>query len=109
MVASVSTYPYQVVRSRLQVKFRSNHLFFPCPMGVLASLQMQVGSAANQAYTGTVDVLVKVTRHEGFLGLYKGLVPNIIRVLPATCITFAVYESISAWFRRNPSLLFKDQ
>lgn len=35
-----------------------------------------------------------VWKLEGIGGFYKGVVPNIIRVLPATCITFGVYEEM---------------
>ncbi|WAR15879.1 MFTC-like protein [Mya arenaria] len=32
--------------------------------------------------------------HEGMHGFYKGLVPGLLRVTPACCITFVVYESM---------------
>ena len=31
-------------------------------------------------------------RYEGLKGFYKGLTPNLLRVTPACCITFVVYE-----------------
>lgn len=34
-------------------------------------------------------------RFEGWLGFYKGLKPNLMRVVPACCITFVVYEKVS--------------
>jgi hypothetical protein len=34
-------------------------------------------------------------RYEGVLGFYKGLSANLIRVTPATMITFLVYENVS--------------
>lgn len=39
--------------------------------------------------------LPAVFRFEGANGFYKGLVPNLIRVVPATAITFVVYEKVS--------------
>lgn len=33
--------------------------------------------------------------YEGVLGFYKGLKPNLTRVVPACCITFVVYENVS--------------
>jgi hypothetical protein len=37
----------------------------------------------------------KVTvRREGLAGLYKGLLPNVLRVMPQSAITFMVYEKI---------------
>ena len=32
---------------------------------------------------------------EGVLGFYKGLKPNLTRVVPACCVTFLVYENVS--------------
>lgn len=34
-----------------------------------------------------------VLRREGALGLYKGMVPNVLRTLPSSGVTFLVYES----------------
>jgi len=41
-----------------------------------------------------VGVIKQVWRHEGFLGFYKGLGPNLLRVVPSTCVTFLVYENV---------------
>ncbi|XP_042317938.1 mitochondrial folate transporter/carrier isoform X2 [Sceloporus undulatus] len=64
-----ATYPYQVVRARLQDQ--------------------------HNKYSGVVDVIRKTWRNEGVHGFYKGIVPNVIRVTPACCITFVVYENVS--------------
>ncbi|KAH9491936.1 hypothetical protein Btru_026817 [Bulinus truncatus] len=68
MVAAATTYPYQVVRSRLQDQHRQ--------------------------YNGVWDVIKQIWVYEGMMGYYKGLLPNILRVTPACAITFWVYESI---------------
>ncbi|XP_072028832.1 solute carrier family 25 member 32-like [Amphiura filiformis] len=67
--AVVSTYPYQVVRSRLQDQHRN--------------------------YSGVTDAIIKTYRGESWKGFYKGLWPNILRVTPACCITFVVYEKLT--------------
>jgi solute carrier family 25 folate transporter 32 len=46
-----------------------------------------------------MDVLKRTFASEGIQGFYRGLTPNILRVLPGTCITFAVYESLSGLMR----------
>ncbi|KAH7051401.1 mitochondrial carrier domain-containing protein, partial [Linnemannia elongata] len=80
VTATVATYPYQVLRSRLQ---------------------MMRNPQTGVEYTGVMDCIRKIKRAEGLLGFYKGVAPNVIRVLPGTCITFLVYETVSAWCRNH--------
>lgn len=87
------TYPYQVVRARLQTY------------------------DANSRYNGVGDVVKQVFQKEGLKGFYKGYVtlvvhqpianltttrlgPNIVRVLPSTCVTFLVYENTKYYLPR---------
>lgn len=71
--AASTTYPYQVVRSRLQDQHRS--------------------------YNGALDVVTQTWKNEGVLAFYKGLFPSLLRVTPACCITFIVYEKMTATLR----------
>ncbi|XP_034253799.1 mitochondrial folate transporter/carrier [Thrips palmi] len=71
LVAASATYPYQVVRARLQ-----DH---------------------HHNYAGTMDCISKTWRFEGRLGFYKGLGASLTRVVPATMITFVVYENVSGF------------
>ena len=66
--AGCVAYPYQVVRARLQMY------------------------DAETTYNSARDVVVQVLKKEGFKGFYKGLGPNLLRVLPSTWVTFLVYE-----------------
>ncbi|EME43346.1 hypothetical protein DOTSEDRAFT_89244 [Dothistroma septosporum NZE10] len=76
MFAGSITYPYQVVRSRLQTY-----------------------DAATK-YKGVKDVVIQIYQREGMRGFYKGLAPNLIRVLPSTCVTFLVYENMKFYLPR---------
>ncbi|KRY83198.1 Mitochondrial folate transporter/carrier [Trichinella pseudospiralis] len=69
--AVLSTYPYQVIRARLQ----DQHL----------------------KYNGIMDAVGRTWRNEWLYGFYKGLLPSLLRVTPATCITFFVYEEVSKY------------
>lgn len=69
IVASTLTYPAQVVRSRLQ--------------------QRAVDYGFYRTFLASLS---QIMAHEGVLGFYKGFVPSIVRVLPASTITFLVYE-----------------
>jgi solute carrier family 25 (mitochondrial folate transporter), member 32 len=41
--------------------------------------------------------MVKIWRHEGALGFFKGCVPNVLKMAPAAAITFIVYEEVLAF------------
>ncbi|OLY78867.1 Mitochondrial folate transporter/carrier [Smittium mucronatum] len=80
LFASVVTYPYQVVRTR-----------------------MMQDQGAGIAYNKLGTTFTHIYRTEGLQGFYKGLGPNIVRVLPGTMITFLVYENVSKYFRDHSS------
>ncbi|KAI0662871.1 mitochondrial carrier [Cubamyces menziesii] len=76
LIALASTYPYQVVRSRIQ------------------------NNATAHLYP-TIPLCIKRTfAEEGIKGFYRGLGTNLVRVLPGTCVTFVVYENL-AWLLRT--------
>ncbi|KAG5634690.1 hypothetical protein H0H81_001095 [Sphagnurus paluster] len=76
LAALALTYPYQVVRSRIQ-------------------------DNAAAAQFPTIPATVKRTwAQEGLRGFYRGLGTNLVRVLPGTCVTFVVYENL-AWLLRS--------
>ncbi|KAH8664079.1 mitochondrial carrier domain-containing protein [Xylariales sp. PMI_506] len=71
LVAGAVTYPYQVIRSRLQ------------------------NFDAEQHYgRGIRGVISRTWTNEGLRGFYRGIVPGVIRVMPATWVTFLVYENM---------------
>ena len=45
-------------------------------------------------YTGPADVLRQAVRAGGPMALYQGLIPNMLKVLPATSISYAVYDRL---------------
>lgn len=79
LLALSATYPYQVVRSRIQNNAASQQqLQFP-----------------------NIPTTVKTTwQKEGIRGFYRGLGTSLVRVLPGTCVTFVVYENL-AWLLRT--------
>eukprot|EP00871_Galdieria_phlegrea_P001521 jgi/Galph1/236/GphlegSOOS_G4985.1 len=72
VVASMSTYPLQVLRTRMQERtfalHRQSHSF--------------------------LYLFWMITRKEGLKALYRGLVANLLRVTPSSAITFITYEQI---------------
>jgi solute carrier family 25 phosphate transporter 23/24/25/41 len=44
-------------------------------------------------YTGIWDVAERTIKKEGVRGLFKGITPNLLKVVPAVSITYVVYEN----------------
>lgn len=51
----------------------------------------------NNEYKGTLDVLLKVVRNEGFFALWKGFTPYFLRLGPHTIITFLIMEQLNKY------------
>lgn len=76
LVSITLTYPYQVIRSRIQ-----NH-------------------ATTHLYPTVRRCIALTYRNEGPTAFYKGMSANLVRILPATCVTFVVYENVSWGLKR---------
>ena len=73
--AMLCTYPLNLVRTRLQAS----------------------GMPGAPTYRGPVECFSRILKEEGASGLYRGVVPNLAKVLPATSISYAVYDLLSQW------------
>ena len=49
---------------------------------------------SSNRYTGMIDVFVRTYREEGLRAFYKGLFPNLLKVVPAASITYIAYEEM---------------
>ncbi|KAI9083969.1 hypothetical protein K1719_033965 [Acacia pycnantha] len=72
-LGATCVYPLQVVRTRMQAQ-RSN---------------------ASTAYKGMTEVFRRTFEQEGFRGFYKGIFPNLLKVIPSASITYVLYETIT--------------
>ncbi|XP_005103525.1 mitochondrial folate transporter/carrier isoform X2 [Aplysia californica] len=68
MFAAALTYPYQVVRSRLQDQHRS--------------------------YNGALDVIRQIWQKESYRGMFKGLNAYMLHIVPNIMIVFGIYEAV---------------
>lgn len=71
-LGATCVYPLQVVRTRMQAQ-RCN---------------------SDTAYKGMGDAFRRTFQHEGFRGFYKGIFPNMLKVVPSASITYLVYETM---------------
>ena len=77
IIAASATYPYQVVRARLQTY------------------------NAGAEYKGVRDTIEQIRHAEGFKGFYKGMGPGLVRVLPSVWVTFLVAEKLKLAMSRG--------
>jgi solute carrier family 25 phosphate transporter 23/24/25/41 len=64
------------------------------PLNLLRTrLQSQGTILHPRTYTGITDVFHQTIEGEGVRGLFKGLTPNLLKVVPAVSITWVVYEN----------------
>ncbi|XWS38258.1 hypothetical protein CRYUN_Cryun19dG0115900 [Craigia yunnanensis] len=84
-VGQTVAYPLDVIRRRMQM------------VGWKDAASVVTGDGKSKAsleYTGMVDAFRKTVRYEGFGALYKGLVPNSVKVVPSIAIAFVTYELV---------------
>ncbi|KAG7831432.1 hypothetical protein KL919_000230 [Ogataea angusta] len=67
-----------------------------------ARLQVQYDAKTRQ-FTGPIDCLVKLVRHDGLRTLYKGLVPTMI-FRTNFIVWWGSYELITTWLTQNTGL-----
>ncbi|PNH02235.1 putative envelope ADP,ATP carrier protein, chloroplastic [Tetrabaena socialis] len=51
----------------------------------------------NHPYSGAIHAAAMMARNEGFISLYKGLVPTLIGIAPYAALNFATYDLLKKW------------
>ncbi|KAI1910801.1 Pyrimidine nucleotide transporter, mitochondrial [Ophidiomyces ophidiicola] len=74
LFAATVTYPHEVVRTRLRQ----------------APTVQVTGGKAEMKYTGLIQCFRLVWKEEGMAGLYGGLTPHLLRVVPSAAIMFGM-------------------
>jgi len=71
--AQTITYPIDLLRRRMQLQ----------------------GVGGTQAlYSGPIDAAIKIVKKEGVVGLYRGMIPCYLKVIPSIAISFCTYEIV---------------
>ncbi|KAF9616759.1 hypothetical protein IFM89_032312 [Coptis chinensis] len=82
--AKAVCHPLDVVKKRFQIEGLQRHPKYGARV-------------EHRAYRGMHDALRRILQAEGWAGLYKGIVPSIIKAAPAGAVTFVAYEFTSDW------------
>lgn len=80
-VASLITYPHEVVRTRLR--------------------QAPLEATGKPKYTGLVQCFRLVIKEEGFASMYGGLTPHLLRTVPNSIIMFGTWELVVRLLSKN--------
>jgi len=91
LVASCVAYPHEIVRSRLQ------------DAGHARSLQQQSSTPSTKfrEYRNVRDAVKTIANEEGIRGFYRGLIPALLRTVPAAVLTLLSYEKIKDFLNDN--------
>ncbi|XP_045813551.1 mitochondrial adenine nucleotide transporter ADNT1-like [Trifolium pratense] len=81
-IGQTVAYPLDVIRRRMQMG------------GWKGAASIVAADGKGLEYTGMVDAFRKTVKYEGFGALYKGLVPNSVKVVPSIAIAFVSYEMV---------------
>ncbi|KAL4576261.1 hypothetical protein LXL04_012352 [Taraxacum kok-saghyz] len=82
--AKAVCHPLDVVKKRFQIEGLQRHPRYGARVEV-------------KAYRNMYDALSRIMRNEGWAGLYKGIVPSVVKAAPAGAVTFVAYEYTSDW------------
>jgi solute carrier family 25 phosphate transporter 23/24/25/41 len=52
-------------------------------------------------WTGAADCIVQTVRHQGFVGLYRGQVPSLLKTVPAIAIGYSVFEGTKGFLEHR--------
>ncbi|RAL48226.1 unnamed protein product [Cuscuta campestris] len=82
ITAKVVCHPLDVVKKRFQIEGLQRHPRYGARVEI-------------NAYKNMYDALRNIFLQEGWAGLYKGIVPSVIKAAPASAVTFVAYEFTS--------------
>jgi len=71
---------------------------YKCSFKVKTLLMVVLLFAATvEAQGGMITLAASIWKQEGLRGLYRGIAPNFLKVLPAVSISYVIYERSKTW------------
>jgi len=100
-IAQLVSYPLNLARTRMaaQVAVPSSKILI-----TQNNLKLTTGgnvTISRPVYNSMLDVFHQTIKYEGIRGLYKGLGPNFLKVVPAVSISYTIYENSKEFFTKQ--------
>jgi solute carrier family 25 iron transporter 28/37 len=102
MVAAAVTAPLDRVKTRLQTQRMLHTATIPTTTSATAAapscpkanaiVKASMDIAPTQYYNGFMDTFSSIVKEEGYVGLWRGLVPRLMTHTPAVAISWTAYE-----------------
>jgi len=91
LLASCIAYPHEIVRSRLQ------------DAGHARSIHQQSSTPTTKfrEYKNVRDAIQTIAKDEGLRGFYRGILPTLLRTVPAAVLTLLSYEKMREYLADN--------
>ncbi|CAF1249040.1 unnamed protein product [Rotaria sordida] len=91
LIASFTAYPHEIVRSRLQDAGQARR----------SQKQSSTSDANFRDYRNVRDAVKTIAKEEGIRGFYRGIIPALLRTVPAAVLTLSSYEKIKDFLTDN--------
>jgi solute carrier family 25 aspartate/glutamate transporter 12/13 len=88
-IGATAVYPIDLVKTRMQ--------------------NQRIGADGTKMYSSSLDCFVKTVKSEGFVGLYRGLLPQLLGVAPEKAIKLTVNDILRRGFTTSDQDTGKDQ
>lgn len=87
-VAQTCTYPLFVIN----IQSQGSQLTFRNSDVLRRRFQINTMPGLGNQYTSIFDAIRTILRQEGFFGLYKGIIPNLLKVAPSMASSWLSFE-----------------
>ncbi|KAG0274479.1 mitochondrial thiamine pyrophosphate transporter [Linnemannia exigua] len=94
VISKTGVYPLDMVRKRLQIQGSEQQKSMAASS--VSGTTSGSKAAADKLPTTVWRCMVHIAQREGYLALYKGLLPGLLKAAPASAVTFLVFSQAGA-------------